>query len=265
MKHKFKLLAIAAALALPSVGALAQNIDVSTNPSLLLVAYDSTGSGKTYVRNVGTLSSINGTNDSLFNAPASSVFATALAGVSAANIGWGVFALDNVTQGVYGTGKLTNLGGLGSFDVVSVASVLTNGLGGLTQLDIAANGWKFANGEYTGSTSTSPVTGQTNGLILSSNFEFGTPLAYGHGVGTSQNFLQVDVDGNASQLFLNSQLSAFDGNAKGGYFTLLDAAGDLKWTAAAAVAAVPLPAGALLLAPGLMAMLGLRRRNDKQA
>ena len=260
MNFKFKLLAAAAALALSSVPALAA-ITTTSNPSLLFVAYDGSGAtADTYVRVLGSLSSI-GTNNVSFSAPSASIFSSQFAGVAASNIYWNVFALDNANPNVYLTGvnaSTLNSAGLGSFDVASVASVLTGSLGGLTQLDVAANGYSKANGEYTGSTNPSD---QTNANKLTPNFEFGL-FGSGHGVGTSLNFKKVSGDdGSASQLFLNSALSAFNGDAKGGYFTLTDAAGDVTWTGQASVAAVPLPAAALLFGPGVLTLLGIGRRR----
>jgi len=254
MKIKFNILATAAALALASVTASAA-INVSTAPDLLFVAYD-TNTGSTYTRDLGvSLSAL--TTDQAFNAPAASVFTTQF--TTAANIQWNVYALDNTSPVIYLTGDITKLAGLGSFDVQSSASVLTNETGGLTQLQLAANGYAKPNGEYTGS---STVTDQTNGLTMADNFGFGSHVS-GKGVGSSQNLLEVDQDGNATQLFTNASLSAFNHNAKGGYFTLLDAQGDLAWTNS--VASVPLPGAALLFFPALMAMFGFGRRNKNRA
>ena len=260
MKFKFKLLAAAAALAMASAPAFA-GIDTTTNPSLLFVAFDGSGqTADTYVRILGSLNSI-GTNNVSFNAPGSSIFSTQFAGVAASNIYWNVFALDNSSPNIFLTGvSATTLNGLGlgSFDVSANAGILTGGLGGLTQLDIAANGYAKPNGEYTGSTNGSD---QTNALKITPNFQFGL-YDSGHGVGTSLNFKEVSgADGSATQLFLNSALSAFSGDAKGGYFTLTDAAGDVTWTGQASVAAVPLPAAALLFAPGVLTLLGIGRRR----
>jgi len=267
MKFKLKFLA-AAALALSSASGFAQ-IVTTADPSLLFIAYDVTGSGATYARNLGSLSSIGGAADTLFNAPAGSIFGTQMTGVAASNIVWGVFALNNDVNipTIYLTGKLSNLTSKTATDVASIANLLTGGLNTIPQYDLASNGYRTAAGEYTGS----PVLlNQTNGLTAASQWSFGNAVL-GQGVGSSLNFLQVagDVDNDvatATQLYTNSQLSAFNGNAKGGYFTLLDAAGDLKWVATAGVvAAVPLPAAGFLLAPGVMALLGLRRRRDTTA
>jgi hypothetical protein len=266
MKFKLNLLATAAVLALSSVSSFAA-INVTTNPSLLFVARDGSGlTAKTYVRNIGSLSSISGSADTLFNAPVSSIFGTQLSGVAANQIYWNVFALDNSTPNIYLTGGASQqassgAGSSGAFGVGDIAGILTGGLGGITQLDLAVNGYAQANGEYTGSSTGSD---QTNALQLMQNFS-GSAVTSGQGVGSSQNFLKVDGsaagDGAVTQLFTNSALSAFNGNAKGGYFTLLDAAGNLKWTATASVAAVPLPAAAFLFGPGLLAMFGAARRR----
>jgi len=255
MKIKFNVLAAAGALALASTMASA-TIATGTSPDFLFVAYN-TANGATYTRDLGDILGSLGTSET-FNAPASSIFASTF-GAAASTVQWNVFALNNTaTPAVYLTGDITLQQFNGAFDVQSTASVLTNGFGGLTQLDLPANGYAKANGEYTGSTT---VTDQTNGLTLANNFSFGNTVS-GSGVGAHQNLLMIDVNGAATQLFLNSSLSAYDNNDKGGYFTLADAAGDLTWTNAS-VAAVPLPAAVLLFAPGLLAMFGLGRRNKR--
>jgi len=260
MKIKFNVLATAAALALATSMASAA-INVTATPDLLLVAYDPV-TASTYVRDLGvSLSAL--TTSTTFNAPAGSIFATQFAGVAPSAIQWNVVALNDVNSNApttYTTGDITTFGGILPSDVVSIASVLTNSLGGFTQLDLAANGYAKPNGEYTG---VKNALDQTNGLTITTNFGYGFPVS-GMGVGTSQNFLMTDSSGNTTQLFLNASLSAFDNNAKGGYFTLTDAAGDLSWTNGT-VAAVPLPAAVLLFAPGLLAMVGLGRRRQNKA
>ncbi len=259
MKIKFNILATAAALALASVTASAA-INVSSTPDLLLIAYD-VNSGATYTRDLGvSLSALNATTT--FSAPAGSIFSTQFAAVAPSLIQWNVVALDNTSghQNFYLTGDITQQQGLSVTDVVPSAGSLVAQNGGLTQLDNPTLGFAKAHGEYTGSVVASD---QSNAFTLANNFSFGFPVS-GNGVGSSQNLLKVATDGTASQLFTNATLSAFNNNAPGGYFTLLDASGDLKWTTAG-VAAVPLPGAVLLFAPALMAMFGLGRRNKKLA
>jgi len=257
MKIKLKIIATAAALALASITASAA-INVSTTPDLLFIAYD-TATGSTYVRDLGvSLSALN--TSTTFSAPAGSIFANQMAPAVAAGdaIQWNVVALDGTANksNFWFTGDLTLQAGITTANVKTGANSLLGSLGGLTALDNPTNGYAFANGEYTGSNNPNDVT---NGDTLVQDFSFGFPVS-GNGVGSSQNFLKVDTKGNASQLFLNSSLAAFNNNSAGGYFTLLDAQGDLGWTNGA-VAAVPLPAAALLFAPGLLAMFGIGRRR----
>ena len=263
MKIKFNTLAVAAALALASSMASAA-INVSTTPDLLLVAFDPV-TASTYVRDLGvSLSSLS--TSATFSAPASSIFATQFAGVAPSAIQWNVVALNDANTNApttYTTGDISQFQGLTPFNVVSTASVLTNSLGGFTQLDNAANGYAKPNGEYTG---VKNGTDQTNGQTIANNFGYGFPVS-GQGVGSSQNLLKTDSTGTTTQLFVNSSASAFgDGSdVKGGYFTLTDAQGDLSWTNPGAVAAVPLPAAVLLFAPGLLAMVGIGRRRQNRA
>ncbi len=259
MKIKFNILATAAALALASVTASAA-ISTSSTPDLLLLAYDTT-TGASYTRDLGVSLSALSTSTT-FNAPASSIFATQFASVASSNIQWNVVALDAVSgqQTFYLTGDITTLGGLDATFTVPQAGALTATSGSLTQLDNPTLGYAKANGEYTGST---VATDQSNAATIANNFSFGNPIS-GNGVGSSQNLLKVARDGTPSQLFTNASLSAFNNNAPGGYFTLIDKSGDLTWTTAG-VAAVPLPGAVLLFAPGLLAMFGLGRRNKKVA
>ncbi len=263
MKFKIKLWATAAALAMTS-SAFA-TINTSTNPDLLFVAYDAAGSGATYVRDLGSLSQLTGTANTLFSAPAGSIFSTQMAGVSAANIDWGVFAVTSLNAGnvVYETNASNNVQNRFDTDVPAVVGTLTSNLGALTQLDLAANGYAKANGEYTGSTTT---TDQTNAITMLRQASFGNPKA-SVGVGSSQNLLSITEDQNngtadVAQLYTNAALSSFgSGNVNGGYFTLLNTAGDLQWTSVASVSGVPLPGAALLFVPGLLGLFGFGRRN----
>jgi hypothetical protein len=264
MAFRLKILAAAAALAMASAPALA-TINVGSNPDLLFVAYDAGGTGQTYVRDLGSLSQIgpNGTTSMTFNAPAGSIFGTQIT-APGSQIKWGVFALNNADPTlatIYFTGKASLAGAVADTDVSGAASILTGALGGLTQLDIAANGWIFPNGEYSGPTS---ITAQANALTLIKNFSFTVPRL-GNGVGDNMNMVFVTGDNNNAvtipgQLAVNNALISTDaGNAKGGYWTLLDASGDVAWVAN--VAAVPIPAAAFLFGPGLLTMFAAARRR----
>jgi len=262
MKIKFKIIATAAVLALASATASA-TINVTSTPDLLFMAYDNL-TGATYVRDLGvSLSALN--SSTTFSAPANSIFASQMASAVAAGdpIQWNVVALDATPNksNFFFTGDITQQQGITASNVKLDASSLVAQLGGLTQLDVAANGYIFPNGEYSGSSNTGDATNVTS---LVQQFSFGFPTS-GQGVGSSQNFLEVNTKGVTSQLALNSSLNAYDNNSAGGYFTLLDAQGDLGWTTAGTVAAVPLPAAALLFAPGLMAMFGIGRRRKNNA
>ena len=229
MKIKFNILATAAALALASSMASAA-INVSSTPDLLLIAYDP-ATASTYVRDLGvSLSALN--TSQTFNAPASSIFASQFASVAPGAIQWNVVALNDVngSQQSWTTGDISQFDGLVNGDVVTMSGIVTGSLGGFTQLDLAANGYAKANGEYTG---VKNGNDQTNGQVLANAFAYGFPVS-GNGVGTSQNFLHTANDGTTTQLAVNSSLAAFgDGSdAKGGYFTLTDAQGDLTWPTA---------------------------------
>jgi len=258
MKIKFKAIAAAAVLAAVSATASA-TIQTGATPDLLFVAFDY-ATGDTYVRDLGALTSTLLNSSTTFNAPASSIFASTFAGVDPTTIQWNIVAFDTVSPAVYATGDVTTYVGNKHNDVVQTGLIETASNGGLTQLDVLANGYSFPNGEYTGSKT---LTAETNAQAIANRADFGN-LVSGQGVGGSQNFIKIDTTGKATQLYINASLSAFDNNQAGGYFTLTDAQGDLSWTNAS-VSSVPLPAAALLFVPGLLGMFGLGRRNKKLA
>ena len=260
MKTKFNFIvaAAAAALALVSQSASA-TISVGADPSLLFVAVDQV-TGSTYVRNLGAESQL-ASGSLAFSTPATNVFSTLFNGDT--NISWNVMAFSGASNVIYSTGDVsTNFGFVNAGDAQQIIQAETAALGGITALDNTSNSFSKGNNEYVGATGSGSIN-PTNGVQLNLNAGFGFPT-YGT-VGGSRNFIKTDNDGNVSQLFLNSSLTAIDDNQKGGFFTLTDAQGDLSWTNAGSVAAVPLPGAALLFFPGLLAMFGIGRRNKKLA
>jgi len=264
MKFNLKMIAAAAVLAAVALPASAAVSTAATNLELLLVAYDGSGATtKDYIRDLGVSVSTIGTSNATFAAPGSSLFSTAFTGVLASNIFWNVIAIDNNNSKAWTTGSLAALNGaaLGSFDMDTNIGNSGTGVeivpGGLTSL--VANFRKVAvtGTEYYGAT---PGAG-VNGLDILGNLAGGIGnVVSGHGTGTSQNFFQIAGDGTVSQIRANTGLLAFDGNAKGGYFTLA-ADGGVTYTGAAAVSAVPLPAAALLFGPGLLGLFGFARKR----
>ena len=240
MKLKFNLMASAALLALASAPAFAA-INAGTTPDLLLIAYDGSGLSPTasYVRDLGAISQI-GNNNLTFSAPLSSIFSSTFSGVSPSNIYFTVAAVDGISPKLYSTGTVENDAGLVSADVAGNANGLLGPLGGITQLDVASNGYIRPNGEYTGSANAGDVT---NGVRLTNVFSFGFPLS-GQGVGSSLNFIKIDTDGTASLFDPNAALTG-----GGGYFTLLDAQGDVKWTGATVAAVADSGRSVAVLAP----------------
>ena len=263
MKFNLKMIAVAAAM-VASGSAFAVPSTAATNMELLLVAYDGSGvTTKDYIRDLGVSVSTIGTLNATFAAPVSSLFSTAFTGVSTSNIYWNVIAIDNNNSKAWTTGSLSALNGaaLVPFDMDTNIGNSGTGVeivpGGLTSL--VANFRKVAvtGTEYYGAT---PGAG-VNGLDILGNLAGGIGnVVSGHGTGTSQNFFQIAGDGTPSQIRANAGLLAFDGNAKGGYFTLA-ADGGVTYTGAAAVSAVPLPAAALLFGPGLLSLFGFARKR----
>ena len=259
MKFKFKTIAAAAVLAAVSATASAA-IQTGANPDMLFIAWD-WNTGDTYVRDLGALTSTTLDASTTFAVPTGSIFSSTFSGVDPTTIQWNVVAFSTAATAVYTTGDGSQYGaGVTHALVLQAAGNETATLGGLTQLDVTTNGFSFPNGEYTGS---KDLNAQTNADTIAFKASFGQPVS-GQGVGASQNFLKFDTTGALTQLYLNSQASAFDNNAAGGYFTLADANGNLTWTNPS-VSSVPLPAAAFLFVPGLMAMFGLGRRNKKLA
>jgi len=261
MKFKFGLLAAAAGLVFASASASAA-ISSAGNGDMVFLAWDLNGTS--YARDLGAESNLT-TANTTYSVAAGSAFASTFAGDTSAQIKWAVVALDSTDGNIYTTGNTANI----------INSIVTNGDG--VAIDVPQNesaalsGWAALNalgtnsaGEYIGSKNNAPSNPTYPGNIY--NLASAGDKAYG-GIGASQNFVFEDASNTQTiyQLFTNPALSGtnFGGGANGGYFTLADAQGDVTWTDTASVSAVPLPAAALLFAPGLLGMIGLGRRRNQ--
>jgi len=264
MKFNLKMISAAAVLAAVALPASAVST-AATNLELLLVAYDGSGAtSKDYIRDLGVSVSSIGTSNLSFAAPASSQFLTAFTGVSASNIYWNVMAIDNNSSTAWTTGSLAALNGAGLVGFDMDTNIGSSGTaveivpGSLVSL--VANNQKSTLTEYFGAA----ASAGSNGINLAANVVGGVSnLVSGHGTGTSQNFFQIAGDGTVSQIRANAGLLAFDGNAKGGYFTLA-ADGGVTYTGVvppAPPSSVPLPAAALLFGPGLLGLFGFARKR----
>jgi hypothetical protein len=246
--------AVMAAIALPAAAVTTP----ATNLELLFVAYDVNSSGKDYVRDLGALATTIGASNVSFGA--GTTFGTAVgqafASVTSSNIYWNVIAVDAANSTAYTTGNLTklNAAGNGSFEMDTNV-----GTGGIVPNNLAllATNFSKGNSEYYGATAGS---GQNALDLVGALIGNSSKVVSGHGLNTSQNFFTMDGNGTASQIRANAGLLAFDGNAKGGYFTL-DNTGALSYTGTAAPSAVPLPAAAMLFGPGLLGLFGFARKR----
>jgi hypothetical protein len=272
MKFKLKTLVAAAAMAVSAMPVFA-TINSSANPTLLLVAYDSSfATNATYFRNLGTLSQL--TTSQTFSVPGTNIFNTQLSGViSAGTLGWGIIALDNSVATapiIYTAAKLASVTPANSAVVDGVNAFLTGSFPTYGGLDAAGAGYAFLNGvvqatggaaggaglEYTGNAAPGALGAETNAQGVAGNV-----FAADAGVGFGDNLnLFKTTYTSVTQQYLNPLGLGANGGAAGGYFTLL-AGGNVTWTNPAAVSAVPLPAAALLFAPGLLGMLGVARRR----
>jgi hypothetical protein len=277
MKFNLKKIAAAALLAAASLPSFAVINTTATNTSLVLYAFDINGSGATYYRDLGSVNQVlNATGNVSFAAPVSSIFASTFASVAAGDIYWGIAGAD--TASVRQTQWIAAGASAISRTVADIGGY-TNGVAGtfgtFVALDTAGNGFIrpvgcTVNCEYTGNPGVSvDNTFATNAFDFANRATLNS-LDLGVGVGSSLNLFKSTqpASGTAAgvtQINTAASGQAFLGGVNGGYFTLVDTSGNLSWTQAAAVAAVPLPAGALLLGPGLLAMLGFGRRRNKAA
>jgi len=273
MQFKFKTLAAAALLAAASLPSHAVINTTATNTSLVLYAFDINGSGATYYRDLGSVNQVlNATGNVSFAAPVSSIFSTTFAAVAATDITWGIFGLDStsIRQTEYIASGRSAVAA-NQLDLNSLSGGVTGTFGTFVALDLAANGYTRPNGEYTGNAAVGgDGTFATNAFDAAGRFTLNT-FDLGAGVGSSLNFFRsvAPATGTVAAITqINTSATsglALQGGARGGYFTLADAAGNLTWTQAASVAAVPVPAAALMFGPALLAMVGIGRRNKKSA
>jgi hypothetical protein len=282
MKFNLKATVAAATLALSGASSFAA-ITTTTAPTLFLLAYGpitpvfndpldptlQTGqTAVTYARDLGALSALgpNGVGNATFTNTGTS-FSTLFGSTgSAGSFNWGVFALTSTagSQAMYSTGAVSSLGGLVANSVPGRTAVVTASgpNGGVTALNLLPG----AGGEYTYSNADLTDPGNTgNAVNLIDQLSFGNAVT-GFGVGSSLNFVKMQGT-TTSQYAVDPTLSAFNGNAAGGYFTLLNANGDVTWTGLGTTppSAVPLPAGALLFGPGLLAVFAAARRRNTAA
>jgi hypothetical protein len=265
MKFKLKTLVAAAALAVSAMPGFAA-ISSGADPTLLLVAYDSTfASNATYFRNLGTLSQLS--TSQTFSAPSGSIFSTQVGGLGN-NIGWGIVAINSAAPALY---VAANTAGTtsGTAFIDGVVASLVGAFPTYGGLDAAGAGYAYLNGavqatggaagsaglEYTGNPAPGALGAETNAQGVASNV-FGA--VGGVGIGSSLNFFKADYT-SVTQQYLSPLGVAAGGGAAGGYFTLLTG-GAVSWTNPVA-SAVPLPAAALLFAPGLLGMIGVARRR----
>jgi hypothetical protein len=273
MKFNLKSIAAAALLAAASLPSFAVINTTSTNTSLVLFAFDIAGSGATYYRDLGSVNQVlSATGNVTFAAPTASIFGTTFAAVAATDITWGVVGVDSASTrpSIYLAAGKSAVAAT-AVDNGGVTGGLTGTFGTFVALDLASNNFAKANGEYTGNGAVGgDNTFATNAFDAAGRATLNT-FDLGLGLGASLNLFksQAPASGTVAgvtQINTAASGQAFLGGVKGGFFTL-DASGNgnLTWTQAATVAAVPLPAGALLLGPGLLAMLGFGRRRNKAA
>jgi hypothetical protein len=267
MQFKFKTLAAAALLAAASLPSFAVINTTATNTSLVLYAFDISGSGATYYRDLGSVNTVlNATGNVSFAAPVSSIFSTTFAAVAATDITWGIFGLNSasaLSTEYIASGRTAVAAN--QLDHNNLIGGATGTFGTFVALDLATNGYIRPNGEYTGNAGADNFA--SNAIDAAGRFTLGT-YDLGSGIGSSLNLFRSVATGAAAtvtQINTNASGQAFLGGAAGGYFTLADAAGNLTWTQAASVAAVPVPAAALMFGPALLAMVGIGRRNKKSA